>query len=155
MASVNKVIIVGNLGADPEVRYLPSGAAVCNLSIATTEKWKDGEETKEETTWHRVTLWGKQAEVAGEYLKKGSAVYIEGKIQHRKYKDKDGNEKTAFEVRGDRMQMLGSKGGGDRGASADEYAKASGGTSRKRAPAAAGAGHKAGGFDQMEDDIPF
>src|SRR3978361_1881549 len=119
MASVNKVILIGNLGADPEVRYMPSGDAVANLRIATTENWKDkAGEKQEKTEWHRVAFFGKLAEIAGEYLKKGSQVYVEGRLQTRKWQDKDGAEKYTTEIVADRMQMLGSRGGsggGDRG----------------------------------------
>ena len=113
MASVNKVILVGNLGRDPEMRYLPSGEAVVNLSVATTDKFKDKSGAMQEATeWHRVSFFGRTAEVCGQYLKKGSQVYIEGSIRTRKYTDKDGVEKYATEIRGDRMQMLGGKSGG-------------------------------------------
>jgi single-strand DNA-binding protein len=111
MASVNKVILVGNLGRDPEMRYLPSGEAVANLAIATTDKFKNKQgEMVEQTEWHRVSFFGRTAEVCGQYLKKGSQVYVEGSIRTRKYTDKEGVEKYATEIRGDRMQMLGSKG---------------------------------------------
>jgi single-strand DNA-binding protein len=159
MASVNKVIIVGNLGADPETRYTPSGDAVTNLRVATTDKWKDkaSGEMKEQTEWHRVAFFGRLAEVAGEYLKKGSQVYIEGSLRTRKY-DKDGQTHYSTEIRGDVMQMLGRREGG--GAPRDEAAGApreerSG--ARAAAPAAdKGAAKKpAGKFDDMEDDIPF
>ena len=105
MASVNKVILVGNLGRDPENRYLASGDAVCNISIATTEKYKE----KEHTEWHRVAFFGKLAEIAGQYLKKGSQVYVEGRIQTRKWQDKEGQDKYSTEIVADRMQMLGGK----------------------------------------------
>jgi single-strand DNA-binding protein len=159
MASINKVILIGNLGRDPEVRYLPSGDAVANFSIATTEKWKDKSgETQEQTEWHRISFFGRQAEICGEYLKKGSSVYIEGRLQTRKWTDKEGHERTTTEVRGDRMQMLGGRGGGGGGSGgAEPMAR------EPREPAAAGsgggkpaAGKKGGGaFDQMDDDIPF
>ena len=110
MASVNKAIILGNLGRDPEMRYLPSGEAVANLAIATTDKYKNKSgEMVESTEWHRVSFFAKTAEICGQYLKKGSQVYIEGSIRTRKYTDKDGVEKYATEIRGDRMQMLGGK----------------------------------------------
>jgi single-strand DNA-binding protein len=113
MASVNKVILLGNLGRDPEIRYTTGGDAVGNLNIATTEKWKDKNgEKQERTEWHRVTLWGRQAELAGEYLKKGSSVYIEGSLQTRKWTDKDGVEKYTTEIRADRMQFVNTGGGG-------------------------------------------
>lgn len=151
MASVNKVILIGNLGRDPEVRYLPSGEAVANFSIATTEKWKDKSgEMKEQTEWHRISFFGRQAEICDEYLKKGGAVYVEGRLQTRKWTDKDGNERYTTEVRGDRMQLLGGRGGGG-----------GGGDSMMREPAPAAAPAKSakasGGdpFGQMDDDIPF
>lgn len=119
MASVNKVIILGNLGKDPEVRYTAGGDAVCNFSVATTEKWKNkAGEAQEKTEWHRVVLFGRSAEIAGEYLKKGSPCYIEGKLQTRKWEDKDGNEKYTTEVVGERLQLLGDRqnGGAERSA---------------------------------------
>jgi single-strand DNA-binding protein len=111
MASVNKVIIVGNLGRDPELRYMPSGDAVASLAVATTDTWKDKQtgEKKEQTEWHRISFFGKLAEIAGQFLKKGSQVYVEGSLRTRKYTDKDGVEKYATEIRGDVMQMLGSR----------------------------------------------
>jgi single-strand DNA-binding protein len=113
MASVNKVILIGNLGADPEMRYLPSGEAVANLRIATTEKYKDRNgETQEATEWHRISFFGKIAEVCGQYLKKGSQIYVEGSIRTRKWQDQSGQDRYSTEVRGDRMQMLGGRGGG-------------------------------------------
>lgn len=110
MASVNKVILVGNLGRDPETRYMPNGDAVCNIAIATTETWKDKQsgEKKEQTEWHRVTMYRKLGEIAGQYLKKGSSVYLEGKLQTRKWTDKDGVERYTTEIIADTMQMLGS-----------------------------------------------
>lgn len=109
MASVNKAILIGNLGKDPELRYTPSGAAVCTFSLATTERWRDREsnEMKEQTNWHNIVFWGKQAETAKEYLQKGSPVYIEGRIQTRSYDDKDGNKRWITEIVGQRMQFLG------------------------------------------------
>jgi single-strand DNA-binding protein len=122
MASVNKVILVGNLGQDPEVRYASSGDAVVNLNLATTSKWKDkaSGQYKEETEWHRVSIFGKAAEVAGQYLKKGSAVYVEGKIKSKKYTDKQGIERTAFEITCENFQMLGGKALGDKPAPKQE-----------------------------------
>jgi single-strand DNA-binding protein len=116
MASVNKVILVGNLGQDPEIRYATSGDAVVNLNLATTSKWKDKATggMKEETEWHRVSIFGKAAEVAGQYLKKGSAVYVEGKIKSKKYTDKQGIERTAFEITCENFQMLGGKTSADK-----------------------------------------
>jgi len=156
MASVNKVIIVGNLGRDPETRYLPSGEAVTNISVATTDTWKDkaSGEKKEATEWHRVSFFGRLAEVAGEYLKKGSQVYVEGRLRTRKYQDKEtGKDRFSTDIIGDRMQMLGSRAG------AGEPRGDPGGESAPKgdAPARpAGAAKKpAGKFDDMEDDIPF
>ena len=160
MASVNKVILIGNLGRDPETRYLPSGDAVTNISIATSEKWKDkGGEQQEHTEWHRVAFFGKLAEIAGEYLKKGSPVYVEGRIRTRKWQDKEsGQDKYSTEIVADRMQLLGSRSGGSSGgaepmarepATAGATATASGGGKPQQ-------GKKGGGaFDQMDDDIPF
>ncbi len=113
MASVNKVILIGNLGADPELRYTPSGAAVANFNMATTERWRDKDgQMQEKTEWHRVILWARQAEIAKEYLHKGSSVYIEGRIQTRNYDDKDGIKRYVTEIVGQRMQLLGARGGG-------------------------------------------
>lgn len=111
MASVNKVIIVGNLGADPESRFAPSGDAVCNIRVATTETWKDKQtgEKKESTEWHRIGFYGRLAEIAGQYLRKGSQVYIEGSLRTRKWQDKDGQDRYTTEIRGDEMKMLGGK----------------------------------------------
>lgn len=152
MASVNKVILIGNLGKDPETRYLPSGDAVTNITVATTESWKDKKsgDKQEHTEWHRISFFGRQAEIAGEYLKKGSPVYIEGRIRTRKWQDKEGQDRYSTEIVADRMQLLGGRGSGGGGES--------GGT---REPAAAGGGDakaqpkKGGGFDDMDDDIPF
>ncbi len=151
MASVNKVILIGNLGRDPEVRYMPSGDAVANITIATTETWKDKSgEKQEQTEWHRVAMFGKTAEIAGEYLKKGSQVYIEGKLQTRKWTDKEGQERYTTEIRADRMQMLGSRSGGsERMAAPDEEAPR---PAAAKKPAPQG---KGGSFDDLEDDIPF
>lgn len=148
MASVNKVILIGNLGADPETRYLPSGDAVTNIRIATTETWKDKSgEKQEHTEWHRVAFFGRLAEIAGEYLKKGSPVYVEGRLQTRKWQDKDGQERYTTEIRADRMQLLGGRGGGTEP------------MSREPAPASEASGKppgkKGGAFDEMDDDIPF
>jgi len=154
MASVNKVILIGNLGRDPETRFMPSGDAICNVSIATTDTWKDKNgEKQEKTEWHRVAFFGKLAEIAGEYLKKGSQVYVEGRLQTRKWQDKDGQDKYTTEIVANAMQMLGSRqgmGGGDRGAEAGE-----GGGSRQAAAKPAGAAKPGGKFDDFEDDIPF
>ena len=153
MASVNKVIIIGNLGRDPEVRYMPSGDAVANLNIATTDKWKDKSgEMQEQTEWHRVAFFGRQAEICGEYLRKGSSVYVEGRLQTRKYTDKEGVERYTTEIRGDRMQMLGGRAGGGGGDSMPrEMDPPLQGSSSKPA----GQPKKAPNFDDMDDDIPF
>ncbi|MEO6023477.1 MAG: single-stranded DNA-binding protein [Burkholderiales bacterium] len=154
MASLNKVMLIGNLGADPEVRYLPSGDAVTNIRIATTESWKDKatSEKKEETEWHRISFFGKLAEIAGEYLKKGSPVYIEGRIKTRKWQDKDGQERYSTDIVADRMQMLGSRGGMGAPSGGDESESAS----RRPSAAPQGAAGKGGAkFDDFEDDIPF
>ncbi len=152
MASINKVILIGNLGADPETRYLPSGDAVTNIRIATTDTWKDKSgEKQEHTEWHRIAFFGKLAEIAGEYLKKGSPVYIEGRIRTRKWQDKEGQDRYSTEIVADRMQLLGSRGGGSESA-AREPAAASGEGGAKASPPKKGGG---GGFDEMDDDIPF
>jgi single-strand DNA-binding protein len=154
MASVNKVILIGNLGKDPETRYLPSGEALTSFSIATSETWKDktSGEKKEATEWHRISAFGKLAEICGEYLRKGSQVYIEGSLRTRKWQDKEGQDRYTTEVRADQMRMLGSRGGGDGGGSAmREPAAAASGGGGSKAPA-----KKSGGsFDDMDDDIPF
>lgn len=170
MASVNKIILVGNLGRDPEMRSFPNGDQVANITIATTDKWKDKAtgDMKEATEWHRVVFNGRLAEIAGQYLRKGSQVYIEGSLRTRKWTDKDGAEKSTTEVRADQMQMLSSRQGTGGGAGGDEGgASSSGGYEpRRAAPAAAPrapapmaarpAPSKApSGFDDMDDDIPF
>ena len=171
MASVNKVIIIGNLGRDPEVRYAASGAAICNVAIATSRSWKDktSGERQEETEWHRVVFYDRLAEIAGEYLKKGKSVYVEGRLKTRKWTDKDGAEKYTTEIIAQEMTMLGGRedGAGPRGGGGDE-----GGYSKQqprseaprraapppRAPAPAPrapAAKSSTGFDDMDDDIPF
>lgn len=154
MASVNKVILIGNLGADPETRYLPSGDAVTNIRIATSEKWRDkGGEQQEHTEWHRISFFGKTAEIAGEYLKKGSPVYVEGRIRTRKWQDKEsGQDKYSTEIVGDRMQLLGSRSGGGEPMSRGPREPAAASGEGKPAAAKKGGG---GAFDQMDDDIPF
>lgn len=167
MASVNKVILLGNLGRDPETRYTTGGDAVTNLNIATSEQWKDKNgEKQERTEWHRVVLFGRQAEIAGEYLKKGRSVYIEGRLQTRKYTDKDGVEKYSTEIVGDRMQLIGGAreggggddempGGGGGGGSARPPSRGSGsGGGGGQRPAGGGGGPKKGP-DDFDDDIPF
>ena len=161
MASVNKVILVGNLGRDPETRYMPDGGAITNFSIATTDTWKDKSgEKQEKTEWHRISTFQRLAEIAGEYLKKGSQVYIEGRLQTRKWTDKDGVEKYTTEIIADKMQMLGSRQGmGSDGAGSGggaEYARSSsGGASPGSSKPAAAAKGGAAKFDDFEDDIPF
>ena len=152
MASVNKVILVGNLGADPETRYLPSGEAVTNIRVATTDRWKDkaSGEMKEATEWHRIAFFGRLAEIAGEFLKKGSQVYVEGSLRTRKWQDKEGQDRYSTEIRGDVMQMLGSRAGA--GEPRGERAQAA---APKPTEAGAAAKKPAGKFDDMEDDIPF
>ncbi len=156
MASVNKVIVVGNLGADPETRYLPSGEAVTNIRVATTDRWKDkaSGEMKEATEWHRIAFFGRLAEIAGEYLKKGSQVYVEGSLRTRKWQDKEGHDRYSTEIRGDVMQMLGSRAGSGEPRAAPS---AGGEASEPRSePASRPAAKKpAGKFDDMADDIPF
>ena len=151
MASVNKVILVGNLGRDPETKYMPDGAAITNVSIATSYQRTDkasGQKT-EETEWHRVVFFSRLAEIAGEYLKKGSQVYIEGRLRTRKWQDKEGQDRYSTEIVADAMQMLGSRAGS--GEPRPEAAR----TSEPKAAAAATAKKPAGKFDDMEDDIPF
>jgi single-strand DNA-binding protein len=151
MASVNKVILIGNLGADPETRYLPSGDAVTNIRIATTDRWKDkaSGEMKEATEWHRVSFFGRLAEVAGEYLKKGSPVYVEGRIRTRKWQDKDGQDRYSTEIVADAMQLLGSRGGAGEPAMTRESDAPTGGSKPT------GKKTSAGGLSDMDDDIPF
>ncbi|OND03731.1 single-stranded DNA-binding protein [Burkholderia pseudomallei] len=185
MASVNKVILVGNLGADPEVRYLPSGDAVANIRLATTDRYKDkaSGEFKEVTEWHRVAFFGRLAEIVNEYLKKGSSVYIEGRIRTRKWQGQDGQDRYSTEIVADQMQMLGGRGGsgGGGGGGGDDggYGGGGGGYGGGRDMERGGGGGRAsggggagarggggggasrpsapagGGFDEMDDDIPF
>ncbi len=168
MASVNKVIIVGNLGRDPEVRTFPSGDRVANVTIATTDKWKDKQsgEMREATEWHRVVFNGRLAEIVEQYLRKGSQVYVEGSLRTRKWTDQSGVEKYSTEIRADQMQMLGSRQGmgqpaGDDGGGYDSAPRRPAPASRQ-APAsaplqrpAAPASKASSGFDDMDDDIPF
>ncbi|MDX1594802.1 MAG: single-stranded DNA-binding protein [Gammaproteobacteria bacterium] len=146
---VNKVILIGNLGADPEVRYTQNQSAVANLRLATSEQWRDKQtgENREQTEWHRVVMFGRLGEIAGEYLKKGSKVYIEGRIQTRKWQDRDGNDRYTTEIVANDMQMLDSR--GDGGGSGGFGGDSRGG---------GGGGHddgQRGGFDEPDDDIPF
>ncbi|HSR02316.1 MAG TPA: single-stranded DNA-binding protein [Methylophilaceae bacterium] len=159
MASVNKVILVGNLGRDPEVRYMPNGEAVCNFSIATTENWKDKSGVKQEKTeWHNIVMYRRLAEIAGEYLKKGRSVYVEGRLQTRKW-EKDGVTRYSTEIIADQMQMLGTKGdsGGasyDAGQDSppDDFDQL---PSRQSTPAAKEQAPSSSSFDNFDDDIPF
>src|SRR5437588_12770489 len=152
MASVNKVILIGNLGRDPETRYTTGGDAVTNLNIATSEQWKDKSgEKQERTEWHRVVLFGRQAEVAGEYLKKGRSVYIEGRLQTRKYTDKDGVEKYPTEILADRMQLLGGREGGSASGGEVEFAGATSEGGGGRRESSGSAGPKGGAKRNTED----
>jgi single-strand DNA-binding protein len=171
MASVNKVIVLGNIGRDPELRYTPSGAAVCNVSIATTRNWKskDGGERQEETEWHRVVFYDRLAEIAGEYLKKGRPVYVEGRLKTRKWQDKEGKDTYTTEIIAEQMQLLGSRedggggggGGYSRGGQDDDMGHAApaprSAPPQRPAPQArpAPAPKAASSFDDMDDDIPF
>ena len=160
MASVNKVILMGNLGRDPEVRYSPDGAAVCNVSIATTSSWKDktSGERREETEWHRVVFYNRLAEIAGEYLRKGRPVYVEGRIKTRKWQNKEGVDQYTTEVVADNMQLLGGResgeggaaAGGEGGSGAPRPAARAQQAARPAAPVAGGAN-----LSVMDDDIPF
>ncbi|GLZ21079.1 single-stranded DNA-binding protein [Burkholderia plantarii] len=189
MASVNKVILVGNLGADPEVRYLPSGDAVANIRLATTDRYKDkaSGDFKEMTEWHRVAFFGRLAEIVNEYLKKGSSVYIEGRLRTRKWQGQDGQDRYSTEIVADQMQMLGGRGGAGGGGGGDEGygggggggygggggggrggdmerggggGRAAGGGGASRGGSGGGGSSRpsqpaGGGFDEMDDDIPF
>jgi len=171
---VNKVILIGNLGADPEPRAMPSGTTVANLRVATSESWRDKQtgEQQERTEWHRVALFGRLAEVAGEYLRKGSQVYIEGSLRTRKWQDKQGNERYSTEIVGNDLQMLGGRGGGAGGSGGGAAPSGSGGSGREHsgedtgggsgggggggAGGAGGAGRgSGGGGEEFDDDIPF
>ena len=161
MASINKVIIVGNLGKDPEMRSFPNGDQIANVSIATTDKWKDKTtgEMKEATEWHRINFNGRLAEIVGQYLKKGSQVYVEGSLRTRKWTDKDGVEKFTTEIRADQRQMLGGRpgmgGGGDDGGGSNYSAPRPAAPAARPAAAKPAAAKAASGFDDMDDDIPF
>lgn len=158
MASVNKVILIGNLGRDPETRYAPSGSAICNVRIATTRNWKDkaSGEKREETEWHSVVFYDRLAEIAGEYLKKGRPVYVEGRLKTRKWTDKDGIDKYTTEIIADQMQLLGGReGAGDDGGGERAPRSAPAARAPAPAPAVRPAPRSATGFDEMEDDVPF
>jgi len=151
MASVNKVILLGNLGRDPEVRYLPSGDPITNVTIATSRRYKNKSgEMVEETEWHRVAFFGRLAEIASQYLKKGNPVYVEGRIRTNKYTDKDGIEKYSTEIVANEMQLLGGREGRGAPDASDEGYGSSAPAARSAAPA-----RPASGFDDMDDDIPF
>ena len=156
MASVNKVILIGNLGRDPEVRYTPSGSAVCNVTLATSRQWKDktSGERHEETEWHRVVFFDRLAEIAGEYLKKGRPVYVEGRLKTRKWTDKEGVERYTTEIMADQMQLLGGRegmGGADEGGGRSAEPR----SAPRAAPEPKAAARSSTGFDDMDDDIPF
>ena len=169
MASINKVTLIGNLGKDPEMRYMPSGEAIANLTLATTDNWKDKTGAKQEKTeWHRISMFGRIAEVAGEYLKKGSSVYIEGRLQTRKWQDKDGQDRYTTEIVANEMKMLGGRPGGgvesttsfddsDRGERSNER----GGSTPRSTGQPMGSGSssasapKKAKLDDFDDDIPF
>jgi single-strand DNA-binding protein len=164
MASVNKVILIGNLGKDPEVRYAPSGSAIANITLATSRNWKDktSGERQEETEWHRVVFYDRLAEVAGEYLKKGKSVYIEGRLKTRKWTDKEGVEKYTTEIIANEMTMLGSREGGGMGgddgggeSAPAPRARPAAAAPARTAPASKPAAKSSTGFDDMDDDIPF
>lgn len=155
MPSVNKVILIGNLGADPESRFAPSGDAICNIRIATTETWKDKNtgERREATEWHRVAFFGKLAEIAGQYLKKGGQVYIEGSLRTRKWQDKDGKDQYTTEIRADEMKMLGGRAAGDGGNQGGESRRPAQNPAQQRPQQNSGGAQ--GGFGEFDDDIPF
>jgi single-strand DNA-binding protein len=163
MASVNKVILIGNCGRDPEIRYLPSGQAVANISIATTSRRKDrtSGETVEDTQWHRVTFYDRLAEIAGEYVKKGRPIYIEGRLKYGKYTDQAGVEKNTVDIIATEMQLLGGRegmggpSGGDEEGGAPARRPATAPRPAATAPAGKPAAKPASGFDDMDDDIPF
>ena len=161
MASLNKVLLIGNLGRDPENRFLPSGGAVCNFSIATTDRFTDKSGQKQERTeWHNIVMYGKLAEIAAQYLRKGSAVYVEGRLQTRKWQDKNtGADRYSTEIIADQMQMLGGKGQGGAPSGPDDYNQEyTSAPQQQSAPAARmapAAAKPAGKFDDFEDDIPF
>ena len=154
MASVNRVILIGNLGADPETRYTASGDAVCNIRLATTDSWKDkaSGEKRDMTEWHRVVFYRKPAEIAGQYLKKGSQVYLEGRIRTRKWQDKDGNDRYTTEIRADEMKMLGARQDGDAGQSQQSGARGNSAPPQSATPPRNPPG---GGFGDFDNDIPF
>jgi single-strand DNA-binding protein len=160
MASVNTVILIGNLGKDPEVRYMPSGSAICNITVATSRQWKDktSGDRQEETEWHRIVFFDRMAEIAGEFLKKGRPVYVEGRLKTRKWTDKDGVEKYTTEIVATDMQLLGSRegmGGGDEAGGGGSFGRERPAARPASAPATKPAAKSSTGFDDMDDDIPF
>ena len=161
MASVNKAIIVGNLGRDPEVRYSPDGAAICQISVATTSAWKDKNsgERRSETEWHRVVFYNRLAEVVGEYLRKGSSIFVEGRIKTRKWQNKDGQDVYTTEIIGENMQMLGGRdddsGGRQTGERQPRAQQRQGPPPARQSAAPAQQGYDTGGMGGIEDDIPF
>lgn len=163
MASLNKVLLIGNCGKDPEVRYAPSGDAIANITLATTETWKDKQsgERREQTEWHRVVFFGRLAEIVGQYVKKGSQLYVEGRLQTRKWQDKDGQDRYTTEIRADEMKMLGGRNSGQEGdqapqqrqqQSAPQQRQQQSAPQQRQQPVHAGGG---GGFGDFDDDIPF
>jgi len=153
MPSVNKVILLGNLGRDPELRFLPNGDAVCNFSIATTDSWKDkAGEKQEKTEWHNIVMYRKLAEIAGEYLKKGRPVYLEGRLQTRKWQTKDGQDRYTTEIVADNMQMLGGRDTGTQSVAKNEFNQE---PKKNDSPSKADDSSAASSFDEFEDDIPF
>ena len=160
MASVNKVVLIGNLGKDPETRYSPNGGAICNVRLATTRNWKDktSGERKEETEWHSVVFYDRLAEIAGEYLKKGRPVYVEGRLKTRKWQDKEGQERYTTEIIATEMQLLGSRegmGGGGGGEEGGYSRESQGGGGRSAGAAPARTPAPAASLGDMDDDIPF
>ena len=157
MASVNKAILVGHLGKDPETRYAPSGDAICNITLATSEAWRDKAtgEKREATEWHKVAFFGKLAEIAGQYLRKGSQVYIEGSIRTRKWQDKDGQDRYTTEIRADEMKMLGARQDGDGGQSQQSGTRGNRSNSAPPPSAPPPRNPPGGGFGDFDDDIPF
>lgn len=156
MASLNKVMVIGNLGRDPEVKYTPSGAAVCNVSVASTRSWKDKNsgDKVEETEWHRVVFYDKLAEIVGQYAKKGTSMYVEGRLKTRKWADKDGKDQYTTEIVGDQMQLLGGREGGQQGGG-QGGGQQQAPQQRQASTAQKPAEQKTGGFADMDDDIPF
>lgn len=154
---INKAILIGNLGNDPDIRYTASGTAIANISLATAESWRDKNsgEQQERTEWHRIVFFGRLAEVVGEYLRKGSQIYVEGRIQTRKWQDKEGNDRYSTEVVANEMQMLGSRGGAGAGAPMNTDSQARAPEARNTAPPPDKPAARPGAADDFDDDIPF